>query len=238
MPSKAHILFCELDPVGHERLERVVLPLLAPDEQARYRSFSSETRRHAWLTGRELLLAAHVSFIGEPDTHALLTDSNGGVRYAHGGVYLNLSHSGGLFAAAISDVPVGVDIERIRPRAVTTQAARVFCAGEAAALQRGPDPLAGFYRLWTLKEAACKAVGLSIWDALGGACFDLEAASCRLDEPFPSGPWRFMYAGVAPDWRLGLALRSGGTVQVDCFRRRNGAWEGQALMDMKFVAAG
>lgn len=66
--------------------------------------------------------------------------------------WFSLSHSGGMALCALSDHPVGVDVELIRPRR----------AGLPAYVL-GPDGLAlfdgtceDFYRLWTLKESWCK----------------------------------------------------------------------------------
>ena len=238
MGHAAQILLSELDSSAHAARERELLPHLATQEQARYRDFAAEARRRTWLAGRELLCAAVARALGEVETAALLTEDGGGVRYAAGKLHLNLSHSGGWLAAACAEVPVGVDIEQVRPRAVTTQATRVFCAGEAAALERDADPLTGFYRLWTLKEAACKAVGLTVWDSLRHVCFDLEAGRCHLSAPFPGGDWQFMHASFAPGWRLALALRNLGAVpSVSCWQRRATGWHALALPDAGFVAA-
>lgn len=243
-PSRMHaldfdtqILLSEFDPGSHAARERSLLPRLAPQEQARYRSFSAEARRHSWLAGRELLRVAVERALGTVDAAALLTEDSGGVRYASGGVHLNLSHSGDWFAAAVAPIPVGVDIERVRLRAVTAQAERVFCANEAASLAREADPLTAFYRLWTLKEAACKAVGLTVWDALQRVCFDLERGRCSLSPPFPGGPWRFMHGAFEPGWRIALALQGmSGTPKISCWRRHGGTWEMHALEALSFVA--
>ena len=141
-------------------------------------------------------------------------------------------------AAACAAVPVGVDIEQVRPRAVTTQAARVFCAGEAAALERDVDPLTGFYRLWTLKEAACKAADLSMWDALQHACFDPDIGRGRLSPPFPAGAWEFMHLAFQPGWRLALALHGiSGAARIACWRQTAGAWENVALHNAGHLAS-
>jgi phosphopantetheinyl transferase len=225
------ILLSDMDPARHAAREHELLPRLAPQEQARYRAFGTEARRRSWLAGRELLCAAVTRALGEVDAAALLTQDSGGVGYAGDGVYLNLSHSGDWFAAACSTSPVGIDIERVRPRAVTMQAARVFCAGEAAALERDADPLTGFYRLWTLKEAACKAAGLTVWDSLQHVCFDLGAGRCRLTPPFPGGAWHFVQGSFAPGWQLALALH-GGAPRIDCWRRNGTGWRGVGLSDV------
>jgi phosphopantetheinyl transferase len=233
------ILLSEMDPGAHGTRERALLPRLATQEQARYRAFGAEARQRSWLAGRELLCAAVARVAGEVDAAALLTQDHGGVGYAEGGLHLNLSHSGDWLAAACATSPVGVDIERVRPRAVTGQAARVFCAGEAKALERDPDPLTGFYRLWTLKEAACKAAGLTMWDSLRHACFDLGAGACRLTPPFPAGAWHFMHGSFAPAWRLALAQHgSAAAPRISCWQRSAGTWICAELSDTAYLAGG
>lgn len=170
--------------------------------------------------------------LGVVDAAALLTQDSGGVAYAKGGVYLSLSHSSDWFAAACGKSPVGIDIEKTRPRAVTTQASRVFCAGEAAALERETDPLTGFYRLWTLKEAACKAAGLTMWDSLQHVCFDLASSRCHLTPPFPTGDWHFLQGSFAPGWQLALASH-GAAPRIDCWRRDGTGW---ARLELTAVA--
>lgn len=69
------------------------------------------------------------------------------------GRWLSLSHSGGLALCALSDGgPVGVDIERVRPRRPSLP---LHCLSPAErAVFDGS--WADFYRFWTLKESRCK----------------------------------------------------------------------------------
>lgn len=234
--SHVDIHLAPLEETSHAERERGLLPQLAPAEQARYRAFGAEVRRRTWLAGRELLLQALAHACGEAEPSLLLTAPQGGVCYADSPLHLNLSHSGTWLAAAVAPVPVGVDIERLRPRAVATQAARLFCPNETGRLAADPDSLATFYRLWTLKEAACKAVGLSVWDALHNACFDLETGHCTLTPPFPRGPWRLIYATFATDWYLAVALRAA-ECELSCWRRERGGWISVTMSGTGVVAA-
>lgn len=63
-------------------------------------------------------------------------------------VCFNISHTGGAALAAVSDRPVGVDVERIRPV-------------RAAALRRvaGTESETEFFRLWVRREARTKLRG-------------------------------------------------------------------------------
>ena len=66
------------------------------------------------------------------------------------GVFFNISHSGDLVLCAVSDRPVGVDVERLRP--VPARLAERF----------GTNDPETFFRLWTQMEARIKCRGVQI----------------------------------------------------------------------------
>jgi 4'-phosphopantetheinyl transferase len=73
----------------------------------------------------------------------------------------NVSHSGDCVLIAVtSGVPCGVDIELIRPIIEERDVAdRFFCPREMEWLSRNEN---GFHRLWVMKEAIIKAMGLGV----------------------------------------------------------------------------
>ena len=76
--------------------------------------------------------------------------------------FFNLSHSGDFVMLAISDTPVGCDIERLH-KAILSH--HVFHPQELARLLALPEGDARdheFLRLWTAKEAFLKAIGTGI----------------------------------------------------------------------------
>lgn len=74
--------------------------------------------------------------------------------------HFNLSHTGGLCLCALSEAgPVGVDIERVRPRRPALP--RYAMSEEEFSAFDGSWE--DFYRIWTLKEAYCKYLGRSIF---------------------------------------------------------------------------
>lgn len=66
--------------------------------------------------------------------------------------WLSLSHSGGIALCALSDRPVGVDVELVRSRRPGLPA----CALSQTELAAFDGSWEDFYRLWTLKESWCK----------------------------------------------------------------------------------
>ena len=73
-------------------------------------------------------------------------------------LHFNLSHSGTFALCALSEQPVGVDIEVLRPRREHL-AEQILSPGELDWYQKnGADP-AALLTLWTRKEAWCKKSG-------------------------------------------------------------------------------
>ena len=218
----------------------LLLPRLHPEEQARYRGFGNDTRRESWRAGRALALAALSLRLGEVDAMALRTVESGGLRYADGGLHLNLSHSHGLVGVALATVPVGLDLEWPKPRTSVEKAARVFAPEEGSYLDSLPaaERQVAFYTLWTLKEAACKAVGLSILSSLKHARFDLVTRRFAPSQPLPPAPWTLLYAGLSSGWHLALGLKAADPApEVRCRRLAAGMWQEETLVQPVWLYA-
>jgi len=145
----------------------------------------SAARRAEWMSSR-VLLAAH-----------------GPAR----GAASSLAHSGGFAALATGParMKMGVDLERVRKRAFGRLAEFAFDAREAAALQGLPASARAehFYVLWTLKEAAAKALNIGLWRALRECVFIRGARGWQVRLP-TTRDWRaWVYA---PRRDLVLAL--------------------------------
>ncbi|MEQ1635628.1 MAG: 4'-phosphopantetheinyl transferase superfamily protein [Methylococcales bacterium] len=110
----------------------------------------------------------------------------------------NMSHSANkLLVAVTQEVPVGVDIEAMKPRTHTAGlVAKCFAAEEQGYWQNLPEPvkMRGFFDFWTRKEAFVKAVGQGI---------SLGLERCVID---PSDPTRFLripdHCGSIDAWRV------------------------------------
>jgi len=221
-------------------LERELLPRLHPFEQSRYRGFTHTRRRRSWLAGRALILAALSRHSGDAEAAELHTDGSGGVLYKDGALKLSLSHSQDLMGVALSSLPIGLDLEWPRPRPALAGVARQFSQSESAALDALPPASRHerIYTLWTLKEAACKAAGVSIWEGLRNACFDLSTGRFAASPPFTDGDWVFLHAGLAGGARLALAVRGAAEAEPACWRlAAPGQWRREALVQPAFVYA-
>ena len=113
-------------------------------------------------------------------------------------ISFSVSHSGEHALVAVVDdrAPLGIDVERVRPRArLEALAARALARDELAAWRARPanERLAAFLQLWTRKEAYLKATGTGI------------TTSMRAVPVAPAG-WTCVDLDVGPDARAALAI--------------------------------
>jgi 4'-phosphopantetheinyl transferase len=148
-----------------------------------------------------------------PEGIELVREADGKPRLAASPppLHFNLSHSGARALLAFAALPVGVDLERSRPRrALDRIAARWFTASEherLAALD-GEDRLEAFYALWTAKEACVKATGeglaaLREVDVVGGGKTPITAIWTAPRLGFKR--WRVQALGLGSGWAGAVA---------------------------------
>jgi phosphopantetheinyl transferase len=142
------------------------------DELATANAFPRPRRREEWLLSRYTLKRLAVAR-GLVDNPRLLAVTRPQLA---SGLWISISHSHGLAAAAIDDAPVGVDVERIR--VIDEHVARHFMIdGEIEAMQRCTLP----HRLlhwWCAKEAT--------WKQQGGEVRFLKQVPLELEEETPT----------------------------------------------------
>ncbi|MDN5937854.1 MAG: 4'-phosphopantetheinyl transferase superfamily protein [Salinisphaera sp.] len=165
-------------------------------ERARYHALRARPRRARQYLASRWLVRAHLAreFGQQPGDVLLVHHANGPPTLPHTGYRLGLSHSGALCLCIASPCArVGCDVERQRPRRRLQElAAQYFHPAEAAHLRRvdGAPARRDFYRLWTLKEAAQKALGRGLDGGLRAPAFVLQPAMRCVDAP-SAQPWTF-----------------------------------------------
>lgn len=83
----------------------------------------------------------------------------------HPEIHFNLSHCKEAAACVVSDHPVGIDVESIRPYK-DALAHYAMNEEEVRLLESSDHPDTAFIRLWTMKEATLKLIGTGISDDL------------------------------------------------------------------------
>ncbi len=76
-------------------------------------------------------------------------------------VHFNISHSGEYVACAVSDKPIGIDIQKIGEYN-SDVAKRVCSEKELVQIENSSDKASEFTKLWTQKEAVMKMYGTGI----------------------------------------------------------------------------
>ncbi|MEX1186564.1 MAG: 4'-phosphopantetheinyl transferase superfamily protein [Gemmatimonadaceae bacterium] len=194
----------ESEPGGHEiEPEEVHLwrfPLAAPDnsdgavnlpeeERRCAEAMQSPTARRSFVAGQSALRALLSSYTGTPAGEIAFS------RAAHGKPMLaspvaplefNVSHSGDWGVIALARVPVGVDVEQIRPgRSSPALERRFLTESERALLGRRAraDGDAAFFVVWCRKEAYLKATGFG----LAAPFSRIDSSAARLPDLHESG---------------------------------------------------
>lgn len=148
-------------------LSSFALPALA----AEYEGLPAARRLHAperatpVRMAAELVLRALLSeHTGVPPEAFCFLRTPRGKPYAENAPFFNLSHSGDWILCAVSDTPVGADIET--PRTVSPILLRRVCT--PAELAYIGDDAKRFLEIWTAKEAYLKLLGTGLPAELQG----------------------------------------------------------------------
>jgi len=201
-----------LDAEERARAARLVLP-----EKGRQRAAS-----------RAILRGLLGAYLGVPPAQVRIENGpHGKPRLVEGdghSLSFNVSHSRGeaLFAFATAG-EVGVDIERVDPRADTDGIARRFFAdGERRAIETLPEEQrrVAFFRCWARKEAYLKVRGIGFGVPLGSFEVSVGSEAALLTEsPEVEGSGRITLVDldVFPGFEACLAIE-GLRPRVHCFR--------------------
>ena len=121
----------------------------------------SNPRAYARSMGAELLLMAALQELGGPMLPLEISCGEGGKPALQDGPEFSLSHSGERVFCALSDEPVGADLQQLRP-CNPALARRFFSKAEAAWLEEQKEQNLAFSLLWSLKESYVKFLGSGI----------------------------------------------------------------------------
>lgn len=107
--------------------------------------------------GAELLLYGAING-GEAFEYQI---GENGKPFLDGSQSFSLSHCGDYAVCAVSDSPIGVDIERKREGSASL-ARRFFTDSECRLIEESPDRDDKFCELWVIKESYIKALGTGL----------------------------------------------------------------------------
>lgn len=129
---------------------------LTSDEEARAARFRFEADRLHWICARSALREILALHLGVQPLEVLFTQGRHG-KPATPGVEFNLSHARNRAMIAIShEVPVGIDVESIRPNVEMGDLLRRIGETELS------GSIEQLFHVWTRREARIKALGCSL----------------------------------------------------------------------------
>ncbi len=131
-------------------------------------------RVHQRQESRRILAEMVCDIFGIEDIRIAQT-SNGKPYIMGEDIHFNYSHSKGFLCVAISNYPIGVDIEYIKRKvSVMPIAKRFFHSSEYQDLLESRQKSRDFFLLWTQKEALIKARGGRIVTDIQKSIFELS----------------------------------------------------------------
>lgn len=165
-----HWTYCDGDLVSAEALAQAY-GALTPSRKVhidRFRRREDKVRSLVAGILVEKLLKEHCGM----DRISLCRDDSGRPYLPDCDLSVSISHSGNRVACAVSQKPVGIDLEQLRP--VDLNLCRHICVEEERKYVFGPIPewegglchdqevLSRFFEIWTAKEAYFKRAGTGI----------------------------------------------------------------------------
>ena len=192
--------------------------VLSIEERAAVGRFHDIGRREQALVGRALLRRALTHRLGAPpERWAFETGERGRPYLAQGQtdrpVDFSLAHTNGYVLCAVSEgAKVGVDVEPLsRASELRKIATRFLAESEILDLARlAPEAQdKQLVRLWTLKEAYSKALGLGLAMPYDETpfCISVQNETTKIETKVAPG-WRFYVFSASADFILSLALRA------------------------------
>lgn len=182
------------DPrVPDDTLLQDVLPLLPREKQTAIAKIVHQPTKRQSITAWALLLYALRAQNREMPPLAFA--ETGKPYFENSALHFNLSHTDTLVCAALSQKPVGVDVQTLTAPSDGV-IRRVLSEREQHLLRRSDDPTALFTRFWTQKEAYAKWTG--------------EGLSCTFSSldfsPFAAADAFSVFGAAFRVWRFSDAL--------------------------------
>ncbi len=167
------------------------LTLLSPQRREYLMRFRNETSRRAGAAAYLLLCKGLRELYGITQPPLFTFGAHGKPFLAdHPQIHFSLSHCREAAVCAISDRPIGIDVES--PRSFSPSLlSYTMSPEEVESIRSDADPTMAFLRLWTRKEAAFKLQGTGITDDIR---LVLQHSSHLLFKTYASPDQRYVYS--------------------------------------------
>jgi 4'-phosphopantetheinyl transferase len=162
-------------------VDRFSRECLSAEERDRLVVYRTRDLAERYVVTRSLVRIVLADRLGVAPGELRVSRTDTGKPVVSGGVHFNVSHSGDLILLALSDArAVGIDVERRRTvERVPSLRNRWLTDPERDQMDRliarGASASDAFLRIWSVKEARLKALGVGISGALGVELETIEA---------------------------------------------------------------
>lgn len=156
------IILCDLNNVSDEELHQWYFDM-SLQRREKCRRIQKETAQRSCIAADHLARTALSEYSGiSPQEIEISVSDHGKPFLKDNPIFFSYSHSQSMVACVLSDRPVGIDIERIRPIDTALQK-RICTHREWSYLLASKDEeerTFRFFQLWTRKEAIFKIHGI------------------------------------------------------------------------------
>ena len=147
-----HYRFAKVSDISRESIEKT-LSLLSFEQKEYIRSLSDKKRVQS-IGVRVLLNLLLEEFFCDTQVSSLSAEQSGRPILSGSNLYISFTHSGEYVGSAISNTPVGIDIECVRE--IKPSVINRVCSKEEIDYLNSHSA-SDFFTFWTLKEAYIKA---------------------------------------------------------------------------------
>lgn len=212
-PGEIHIYLLRLQGDLRTGPRPDLLALLPPDEQGRAGEILSEERRAEFLWSRLFLRRILASYLREEMKEFEISLGDKGKPFLMGSrLQFNLSHKPGLIACSFGWDPLGIDVEKVEDSPEARKrwgliAQRYFSSAQRERLLSLPvrEQSRFFFKIFTLKEAQGKAIGIGLSNFTSEFTFLPPS-----DERFRSGFFEYFVSAIEGDHQLAHVVENSG----------------------------
>lgn len=152
--------------------------LLPPERRAKTLRYRNRVDRDNCILSYLLLRYALKTTFGLLDPRMETGENGKPFLPDHPGVHFNLSHCPAGCVVGVSDAPIGVDIQNVRPFSERLME-YCCCRNELEQIRGAAQPETEFARIWAMKESYVKMTGRGIRERM--TAVDTTGLSCQTE---------------------------------------------------------
>ena len=200
--------------IDHEIANDAYLSLVqyvAPEKQRRLTRFYHRRDAQRSLLG-ELLVRIHYCKYHHLKNNEIQFSTNAHNKpclASHPDLHFNISHAGDWIVSAHHHLPIGIDVEQIRPIDLSI-AQRFFTSSEYKDIMLQPSDLKfnRFYQFWTLKESFIKAMGQGLALSLNDFSFEIMNGRTTFKTDLEHPNFKFKCYSLSKDYQLAVCAET------------------------------